>query len=498
MGPVSNVASRSARGGGNYTLIIRDTWPNCYRARWHKRDVHPDTFAHPAKFQPNLIRRIYEHAFAEGWLKACDSVVDPFGGVALGAFHALTMGLTWIGVELEPEHTATGQANIALWKARYRGMPNLGDAAILLQGDSRTLLTWGRLEPGRGVDAVCGSPPFSAGDTRNRTPYQDGEIASMMSRAYTQDRQGLSTGQLAAMKEGDVAGAIGSPPYVSAQAHPSIGSVGKDQWGEEGKDIMARRGLSAEYGQDPANLASLPEGSLDAAISSPPYTGNEKSDYQMSEDGKTRRRDLKRGFKQGHGCFRGSETYGQTEGQLGSLPEGDFAGVVTSPPYEKSIDGTGDGIDWTKAQRGGHGKESGTPRSAARGAIADGYGAGASNLGNQSGDTFWSAARVIVANCHALLRPGGHAIWVLGPYVRKGQLVDFPAQWQALCGSVGFRTLHVHRCPKVERYGTQRTLAGGDETHTIERVSFFRRLANAKNGTRVDYEDVVCMRKEPR
>ena len=168
--------------------------------------------------------------------------------------------------------------------------------------------------------------------------------------------------------------------------------------------------------------------------------------------------------------------------------------MLSSPPYEASIHAKGDGIDWTKAQRGGHSKESGTPRTPARGAIADGYGDGA-NLGNQSGDTFWSAARIILENCFALLRPGAHAIWVLGPYVRKGQLVDFPDQWRQLCEAVGFKTLHVHRCPKVETYGTQRNTAGGDETDTVERVSFFRRLANRKGGARVDYEQVLCMVK---
>lgn len=71
----------------------------------------------------------------------------------------------------------------------------------------------------------------------------------------------------------------------------------------------------------------------DCCVSSPPYAGNVKGDYLMSEDGKTHRRDVDRGFKQGHGCFRGSESYGQSDGQLGSMRDADFDVAITSPPY---------------------------------------------------------------------------------------------------------------------------------------------------------------------
>lgn len=91
-----------------------------------------------------------------------------------------------------------------------------------------------------------------------------------------------------------------------------------------------------------------PAGEVACCVSSPPYAGNEKSDYLLSEDGKTRKRDVGRGYKQGHGCFRGSETYGQTNGQLGSLPTGTVDAILSSPPYAEAIQNGRSGIDKTK------------------------------------------------------------------------------------------------------------------------------------------------------
>ena len=190
-----------------------------------------------------------------------------------------------------------------------------------------------------------------------------------------------------------------------------------------------------------------------------------------------------------------SKDYGHTPGQLGAMPEGDISAIISSPPYEGSLRAGGDGIDWTKAQRGGHSKESGTPRSLSRGAIADGYSTEPDNLGNSTGQTFWSASKEIVQQCYDLLAPGGHAVWVVKSFVRKGRIVDFPGQWRILCESVGFVTLHEHRAMLVEETEHD-TLFNGREVTRKERKSFFRRLHEKKNpATAIDYETVYCMVK---
>lgn len=51
--------------------------------------------------------------------------------------------------------------------------------------------------------AVVSSPPFGVGETRDRAPVQEGEIADCITRAYTQDRQGTTAGNLASTPSPD-------------------------------------------------------------------------------------------------------------------------------------------------------------------------------------------------------------------------------------------------------------------------------------------------------
>ncbi len=150
-------------------------------------------------------------------------------------------------------------------------------------------------------------------------------------------------------------------------------------------------------------------GAADVIISSPPYAGNEKSDYLLSDDGKTRRRDTKRGYKQGHGCFRGSETYGQTPGQLGSMKPGDVDAIISSPPYEGSVSSGVCGIDASKCARDGDVSHWATTNKGNMFAEQK-YGDTQGNIGNDKGPTFWEAAREIVAQCHQILKPGGEPV----------------------------------------------------------------------------------------
>jgi len=62
-------------------------------------------------------------------------------------------------------------------------------------------------------DAAVSSPPFGAAETRDRSPYQGGYVGDMMGRAYTQDRQGETDGNLAQMEADDFEAVVSSPPY---------------------------------------------------------------------------------------------------------------------------------------------------------------------------------------------------------------------------------------------------------------------------------------------
>jgi len=111
--------------------------------------------------------------------------------------------------------------------------------------------------------------------------------------------------------------------------------------------------------------------------------------------------------------------------------------------------------------------------------------------GQLSGGTdFWSAARLIVEQTYAVLKPGGHAVWVTKDYVRNRQRVPFSDNWQALCEAVGFKHVCSHRALFVVDNGQQLGLDGRHRANRKERKSFFRRLAESKGSPRIDHEDV--------
>jgi hypothetical protein len=176
------------------------------------------------------------------------------------------------------------------------------------------------------VEAVLASPPFSdttvAAVEGNISGRPGGRKASALTNVQGNIKQtgyGTHPAQLGNLPPGTLDAVVASPPYVQS-VHDGNGI---DATKLTGNPAGTHSQAHAEgYGTHPAQLGNLPPGSIDAVLSSPPYSGNAKSDYLLSADGKTRQRDVSRGYAQGHGCFRGSETYGQSPGQLGAMREG--------------------------------------------------------------------------------------------------------------------------------------------------------------------------------
>lgn len=629
--------------------MIKRDWYGCYGEGWGKAIV-PEAYSHPAKFSRALIRRIYDHAFERGWISADDTVVDPFGGVALGALDAMRLNLRWVGVELEQHFIDTGQGcnctgvSKADWvrfqgrldKARYLDGRHicprcLAQARAVLDSPAqRTLFdcerepnagymrnsgripevsphryagnveTWrddlpgtGRLLHGdsRGLAqvirraSVCvSSPPYAGnsksdyllsgdGKTRARderrgyiqgrgcfrgseaaygtTPGQlgvmsEGDFAAVVSsppyagiavaknsddidieKQYETYRAsgggqslaafretqckhsrdyGMSPGQLSAMGEGDFAAAISSPPFVE-----SLASDDPDKRGGLFRDPKRRndKTLTAEYGTSAGQLGAMSGRGFDAAVSSPPWENVEGSNAARKHANpeavaEKRSRGYASGRLQGHRASKeailhqlereNEYRYGDSPGQLGTM-QGGFGAAVSSPPYEGSVS-TQDrgGIDWEKANRPDRLRDS-AQRHAVQGDMPMAYGTSPAQIGNDTGETFWTAARAIVEQTYQVLRPGGVAVWVTKAFVRNKARVDFPGQWLQLCEVVGFEPLEWIRAWMIEEHGAQYDLDGGLQTYTVERKSFFRRLAEKNGSPSIDYEVVIVVQK---
>lgn len=105
-------------------------WVGLYNESW-QGEIVPEAFSHPAKYSRALIRQIYQHMIDQGYIAPGDHIVDPFGGVGLGALDAMRHGLHFEGVELEERFVTLGRQNIGLWQARYSGwFANWGTAVI--------------------------------------------------------------------------------------------------------------------------------------------------------------------------------------------------------------------------------------------------------------------------------------------------------------------------------------------------------------------------------
>ena len=186
---------------------MTDQWWGCYNDSWRGKIVH-EAFAHPAKYARGLIRRIYKHCNEEGWLRVGDTVIDPFGGVALGGLDAMYLGLNWVGVELESHSVALGNQNIVMWNKQYSASFSHRGTAQLLQDDSSNLLAV--VEAGR-TAAVVSSPPYANSHigTEYNPYYNSGGKSMGESRAarwidlFGRSNYGNTPGNLGNMNAGD-------------------------------------------------------------------------------------------------------------------------------------------------------------------------------------------------------------------------------------------------------------------------------------------------------
>ena len=404
---------------------MADIWEGCYDLSW-KEVIVPAAFAHPAKMARGLLRRILDHAFEQGWVQTGSIVVDCFGGIGSTAIEGAYRGLQVITCELEPKFVALANENMTLHARHWTtlGCPQ----PVILQGDSRRLT-----ELVREAGCVVGSPPF----------VETGTGADKEAH----NRQVITSG---------------------TPTHRKGALIGKTDYADS----------------TPGQLGAMKAGSVSAVVGSPPFSTGDTASAQSIEKRTDKSAMWIKKNLTGSACTRG---YGESPGQLAALPTGSVAAVLSSPPYEGSINTNenGSGIDYSKAVRGGKG------RTAGRESIATGYGCEDGQLGTEIGDTFWSAARLIVEQCHQLLPPGGHACWVVKDFVRNKQRVDFCGDWRRLCEAVGFRLVCEHRA-MLTRSWEEATLFEGTVRKEKSRKSFFRRLCEAKGSPRIDYETVQC------
>lgn len=427
-------------------------WNGCYDGSW-KGLISEDSFAHPAKFAPGLIKRILAHGVERGWWKRGDLLGDPFGGIAGGGIMAGYAGLNWLGVELEPRFVELGNKNIALHAPTWLAC---GDASLvkLVQGDSR-----------RFAEIVYGA----------------------------------------------VAGVVTSPPFASDQ---SGGGIAK---GGAGNVKVGTNCGYQNQGESTGQIAALKPGAVDAVISSPPYAESVKGDHREIETAKeshAARTNPGQGGSLGKSQRFGG--YGATAGNIGNLKEGDVDGVVaslgslkavvSSPPWEQNSEGAIGAHKFKDAEAFARKRaemdaanpkcHSQSPESRIAQFERDrgkSYGSSTGQIAKEAGETYWHAMRLVYAQCLLALKPGGYMAIVVKDYVKDKARVPLCDDTLRLLVSLGFEPVERIRAMLVKT--TTHEGMFGTITKTTERKSFFRRLAEKKGSPPINWEEVIVVRR---
>jgi len=350
------------------------------------------------------------------------------------------------------------------------------------------------LPAGELADGVVSSPPYAETEITGRrnfaSPANPGGQDANINTADRQDGYGSTPGNLGALRAGDWDAAISSPPYaetINQTDGANDAQARVQRKAAAGVDVTQPINVGGpnsvlnqpqNYGSTPGNLGALRAGDWDATISSPPY-----ADGAQHTGGETR-------MTSGQGGPIQFVAYGSSPGQLADLPAGDFDASVASPPYEqRTVHGQAGVTREGFADPARVGKTSAA-------LVLDDYGADPDNLGNNTGETFWSAARTILEETFAILKPGGYAAWITGDFVRDKKRVLFGEQWLALCEAVGFEPVLWAVAWKAETHGHQLGIFGEPVELRTSKVSFFRRLANRNNpDAAIENEDVLFVRK---
>jgi len=368
--------------------------------------------------------------------------------------------------------------------------------------------------PEGNIDSIISSPPYEGISTGqgglNTKPPKNGKGQTgrnpNLASQNADTRYGTAKGQISRLKGGDVDSIISSPPWEDntegmiskkkfkdpakfAENASTKSGGGRNSASKEAIMRQLEKGDKQEgYGETEGQIGKLKGGDVEAIVTSPPYADSELTG--------------ERNFKGSHNANdnRASknkkERYGEGNGQISNLKEGKIDSIVTSPPYEDSVNSEKHGIDFSKAKKDYPGRvmhEARIKDVSERHARMS-YGKEDGQIGALKKETYWEACAKVYEQCHLILKPGGHAALVVKNFVRKGQVIDLAGNTCKLLEHLGFTIEYRIHAMLIKDMGTADMFTG--KTKTSQRKSFFKRLHEQKHPeTKIDWEEVIIARK---
>jgi len=402
---------------------------------FRKQFFVPDSFAHPAKMDAQLLIWIVEH-----YTKVGETILDPMAGSGTTML-ACTLGRNVILVELEEKFIKMCRDNWELVRMRpHLGYP-MGNCRIM-QGDARQL---DRLL----VDKCIFSPPYA----QNTATINGTE-------KFWRER--------------------------------------KRKWGNRTASPRRRQIDSQDYGNNPSNIANLPYGEIDKIVTSPPYSETGVGDWKTGRaefqrwvlteletkgyvewQGKRYTESEWRALN--HGRIDGRTTkgvhkhptdgYSDNPANIGNLPHGDIDKIITSPPYEGSEARDRSSEGWWNERRelekaGGSAK------------IAKGYQADKDNIGSLKSQSYLEAMLQVYQQCHRVLKPNGLMVLVTKNFIRNKKVVRLDLDTIKLCEHAGFEFIerHYRKLP----------------AQSFWRIIYYQKHPDVE---RINHEDILVFRK---
>lgn len=161
--------------------------------------------------------------------------------------------------------------------------------------------------------------------------------------------------------------------------------------------------------------------------------------------------------------------------------------IVTSPPFTQGYQ-SGGGIN-----KNGYG-ENGNDKVGSRTYQGTGGERSQGNIERAEGETYWSEMAKIYIECHKALKPGGYLIVVVKSYIKNKRKVHLPQQTLKLLIRLGFEPVERIKAMLVKQ-SVNAGLFGEDVVTEKARKSFFRRLCESKGSPKIDWEEILVVRK---
>jgi len=233
------------------------------------------------------------------------------------------------------------------------------------------------------IDAIVTSPPYSESMTKKRkgySVYPDLERSREMPQETRDDN-------IANLNHGDIDAIITSPPYAETtmkkefKNEDQLENFAKEQYVfKHGRTLEATKRFIKKswqgYPENPSNIGSLPlKEDIDAIITSPPYEASVSDD----KEGPTAGADEKKYGRWQKGTAR-KQSYTQHDEPC------KVDTIITSPPYEASLEGTSRHTRGGIASRDPKLAQSGTFATMMSFGVPVGYTPDKDNIGNLKSD----------------------------------------------------------------------------------------------------------------